>query len=117
MDPDEFFANKEMTFEEMLSKMYRIKDFDIQVHQALLGFKKPVKCGKVQDELENETVAVYRSLQKLTKAGLCKKEKRLLKGGGHYMVYSHISFHNARDSLLDKMEHWYEQAKRIAENR
>jgi len=117
VNPDDFFSDKDMSFEEMLSKMYRIKDFDLQIHQALLSFKKPEKCSKVQIEVENQTVAVYRSLQKLTKAGLCKKEKRLLKGGGHYMVYSHISFHNARDTLLEKLDLWYETAKKITENR
>ncbi len=118
MDPDKFFQNKDsLTFEEFVSQLYNLKEFDKKVHVVLQRSKKPQRCEMIKKKMDRDTVAVYRSLQKLVNAGLCLKERRPLKSGGHYMEYSGISYDDARDPLLDKINMWHKDCKKIIENR
>jgi predicted transcriptional regulator len=117
MDPDDFFGEENMSFEDFLAKLYNLKDFDKEVHRVILKSKKPQRCEMVKKKLDRDTVAVYRSLQKLVRAGLCQKDRKPLKAGGHYMEYSGISYDDARDPLLEKMDQWYKECKTIIENR
>jgi len=70
MDPDTLFK-EDLTFEMFLEKVYKLKDFDKQVHFTLLQAKKPMRCEQVNKKMKTDTVKVYRSLQKLTKAAWC----------------------------------------------
>ena len=117
MNPDDFFKQENMSFEDFLSKLYHLKDFDKEVHRVILKTKRPQRCEMVKKKVNRDTVAVYRSLQKLVKAGLCQKDRRPLKAGGHYMEYSGISYEDARDTLLEKINKWYKECKTIIENR
>ena len=117
MDPDDFFKDTEMTFEDFINRLYNIKEFDQKVHSVLMRSKKPLRCEMIKKKLDRDTVAVYRSLQKLARAGLCQKDRRPLKSGGHYMEYSGISYDDARDPLLEKVNVWHKQTKKIIDNR
>jgi len=85
-------------------------------HLALRA-KKPLLCKEVESRSKTETVKVYRSLQKLVRAGLCNKIRKPLKGGGHFMVYEAVSYDNARESLEAKVNQWYKTTKNIISNR
>ena len=117
MDPDEFFSGEGMSFENFLSRLYRLKEFDKEVHRVIMKSKKPLRCEMVKKKVDRDTVAVYRSLQKLVKAGLCIKDRKPLKAGGHFMEYSGVSYDDARDPLMEKMDLWYKECKSIIENR
>jgi predicted transcriptional regulator len=117
MDPEDFFKEPDMSFERFLSKLYKIREFDKRVYFVLLKAKKPVRCEEVNAKLDRDQVAVYRSLQKLVKAGICKKVRLPLEEGGHFMQYSAISYDDARAQLLDKVKTWYKMSCTIIENR
>jgi len=116
MDPDTLFK-EDLTFEMFLEKVYKLKDFDKQVHFTLLQAKKPMRCEQVNKKMKTDTVKVYRSLQKLTKAGLVEKTKMSIARGGHYMIYEGVEYDDSRDVVLEKVEEWYKTTKRIIENR
>jgi len=117
MDPEDFFKEEGMSFETFVSKLYNLREFDKQVYVVLLKSKKPMRCEMVKKKVDRDTVAVYRALQKLTKAGLCQKDRRPLKSGGHYMEYSAISHDDAREPLQEKLDLWYKECKMIIDNR
>ena len=58
MDPEEFFKEKDMNFEQMLCKMYNLKEMDMEVHSTLKEFKKPQKCSIVQKKMDNTSVTI-----------------------------------------------------------
>ena len=117
MDPEEFFKEEDMSFEKFMSKLYNLKEFDKRVYFVLLKSKKPLRCEEVRAKLDRDEVAVYRSLQKLTKASLCKKERIPLSTGGHYMQYSSISYDDARPMMNEKVRSWYKQTMGIIEKK
>ncbi len=52
---------------------------------------------------------VHRSLQRLVRCGMCRKEKHVLKKGGHYYLYGAIPPETAKDMLKDCIEKWHKK--------
>ena len=51
MDPDDFFKDTEMTFEDFINRLYNIKEFDQKVHSVLMRSKKPLRCEMIKKKL------------------------------------------------------------------
>jgi predicted transcriptional regulator len=51
---------------------------------------KPLTLDEISKEADRDRTTVFRSLQKLVKAGICNKETKTMKEGGYYHVYSSI---------------------------
>jgi predicted transcriptional regulator len=76
------------------------------------GPKKPDQLAK---KMKKDQTTVYRSLQKLISCGICFREKKNLKRGGYYHVYTAISPEVLKKKISDCIMEWNTNMERALE--
>ncbi|MCD6542647.1 MAG: ArsR family transcriptional regulator [Thermoplasmata archaeon] len=96
---------------DIIKKMLNLKDLDVVVYKNLLRQRRKVKVNDLSHIVGRDRSTVQRSLNRLVKAGLCRKEKRIMRNGGYYYIYSVKEAEEIRDIIEKCLEEWYTKIK------
>ena len=90
--------------------IFNLNELDIRVYNELKK-RGNMRANELAQYLNRERSTVYRSLQKLTKCGICIKKTKNLKKGGYYHRYSCSEIKNIQKSADQCLEKWYHLIK------
>ena len=80
------------TLKDLFIYIYDLSPLDMDFLLTLIKYSdKQMTLEDLSKAVNRDKSTVFRSLQKLTGLGICVKESRTLKEGGHFYVYSSIS--------------------------
>ena len=80
------------TLKDLFIYIYDLSPLDMDLLLTLIKYNdKQMTLEDLSKAVNRDKSTVFRSLQKLTGLGICVKESRTLKEGGHFHVYSSIS--------------------------
>lgn len=104
MDSQKMFSGA-ATCEDIMQCFFNLNDFELKLYMALVksGPKKPDQLAK---KVKKDQTTVYRSLQKLISCGICFREKKNIKRGGYYHVYSAIPPEVLKEKITDCVDQW-----------
>jgi predicted transcriptional regulator len=104
MDSQKMFSGA-ATCEDVMQCFFNLNDFELRLYQTLVksGPKKPEQLSK---KVKKDQTTVYRSLQKLISCGICFREKKTIKRGGYYHVYSAIPPKLLKKKIQDCLLQW-----------
>jgi predicted transcriptional regulator len=93
------------TCEDVMQCFFNLNEFEMQLYLTLVktGPKKP---GELAKKVKKDGTTVYRALQKLISCGICFREKKTIKRGGYYHVYSAISPEILKKKIQDCVYQW-----------
>ena len=91
--------------------IFNLNDLDIKVYKELKK-KDDIRADELADILHKERSTVYRSLQKLTKCGICIKKTKTLEKGGYYHQYTCSNNRTIKKSAEKCLEDWYHLMKK-----
>ncbi len=97
--------------EEALQCAFDLKNLDLKVYK-ILQKNGEQRADEIAKEINKERSTVYRSLQKLTKCGICnKKRNNIKKGGGYYHTYECNNSEKIKIKLEECIDNWYKKMK------
>ena len=97
--------------EDAVKCIFNLNELDIMIFKKLKK-KGPIRADELAILLHKERSTVYRSLQKLTRCGICIKQTKNIKQGGYYHTYSvceNIKIKKTAEQCLDE---WYQHIKK-----
>jgi predicted transcriptional regulator len=92
--------------------IFNLNELDIKVYKEL-RMRGDIRADELAKILNKERSTVYRSLQKLTKCGICIKKTKTLEKGGYYHHYTCSKDGIIRKSAEKCLEDWYLLMKKI----
>ncbi len=95
---------------DVIQYIFDLNKLDIEIYQILKKIKK-TRPQTLSKKLSRERSTIYRSLQKLTKAGLCIKKINKIKTGGYYYTYEINNSEKIKKNLEHCIENWYKKMK------
>ena len=100
---------------DILQFIFNLNSADIEV------FRKLKQTGEVEAKvlaklLNKERSTIYRSLQRLTKSGLCEKNKKIIESGGYYHTYNCKGTKITSKRIETCLDNWYYQMKKSLTN-
>jgi predicted transcriptional regulator len=98
--------SKKICCDDIISCIFDFNNLDIEVYKKLKE-KGELKTQDLAYLLKRERSTVYRSLQKLTKCGLCIKKTNKIKKGGHYYTYKSIDNNLIKSKIESCINDWY----------
>lgn len=97
---------KKICCNDIIGCIFDFNNLDIEVYKKLKE-KGESKTQDLANILKKERSTVYRSLQKLTKCGLCIKKTNKINIGGHYHTYKSIDSKLVKMKLESCINEWY----------
>ena len=95
----------------IIKKILNLRDLDVVVYKNLLRLGRKARVNDLSHIVKKDRSTVQRSLNRLVKAGLCRKEKRIMRNGGYYYIYSVKEPEEMRDTIGKCLEEWYTKIK------
>jgi len=83
-----------------------LNELDMKVYRHLSTDTK--RADEIAEKIGKDRSTIHRSLQKLISCGLCKRERHLLDGGGHYYVYTAVPPEIVKKTVKSCIDSWYE---------
>lgn len=102
--------NQEMCCDDVIKYLYNLNKLDIKVYKTLSKTKE-LKTNDLANQLNKERSTIYRSLQRLSYCGLCKKKTKTLKKGGYYYIYEPVKKNEIKKNLESCIELWSQKMK------
>lgn len=96
--------------DEAIKCIFNLNTLDINIYKKLKQIG-PTQAKNLANHLNKERSTVYRSLQKLTNCGICKKKVKTLPQGGYYHIYHCCSIEHLRRNAEECLEKWYSDLK------
>jgi len=106
--------DKNLCCDDVIKFIFDLNSLDIKVFNKLKE-ENEIRADTLAKQLRRERSTVYRSLQKLTFAGLCSKKTKKIESGGYYHVYSLNNIHKTKEKLDQCIEDWYQKMKQTIE--
>jgi predicted transcriptional regulator len=78
------------TVKDLFVYLYDLSPLELDLLLILNRINEPLTLDEISKEADRDRTTVFRSLQKLVKAGICNKETKTIKDGGYYHIYSPI---------------------------
>lgn len=105
----------QMKCDDAIKCVFDLKDLDLRVYKKLKQVG-PIRANELASHLNRERSTVYRSLQKLSKCGICKKITKTLKEGGYYHIYQCNSSKKIQKKAQKCLDRWYLNVKKTLES-
>ena len=99
-----------MQCDEAIKCVFDLNKLDINVYKELKKTGE-ARADELASHLNKERSTVYRSLQKLTDAGICKKITKTIEHGGYYHVYQCNNIADVQKKARECLDSWYETVK------
>ena len=96
---------------DLLCCAFGLRSSEIDVYFSLLGGTRTVE--DLEGKIDRDRSTVQRILQKLDSKGLIEREKKRIERGGYFYVYRAISTEAVKQQILEQLEHWYTETKRL----
>ncbi|MBS3778735.1 MAG: HTH domain-containing protein [Candidatus Thermoplasmatota archaeon] len=103
-----------MKCDEAIKCVFNLNKLDLRVYKKLKEIG-PIRANELAKHLNRERSTVYRSLQKLSKVGMCRKITKTLDRGGYYHVYRCDSIENIKKQAQKCLDSWYTNVKKTLE--
>ena len=104
-------SNQEMCCDDVIKYIYNLNLLDIEVYKKLCKTKE-LRANELAKLINKERSTVYRSLQRLSSCGLCKKKTNTLKKGGYYHTYIAVNKKYIKKDLEKCIEEWSQKMKK-----
>ena len=101
---------KNICCDDIIQCIYELNTLDINIYNKLKT-QKEARPQILAKQINKERSTVYRSLQKLTCAGLIDKNTKTLSQGGQYHTYSIKNSKETRKQLSEYIDNWYKKMK------
>ena len=100
--------------DDAIKCVFNLNSLDLKVYKKLkqLG---PIRANELANHLNRERSTVYRSLQKLSKCGVCQKTTKTLDQGGYFHEYSCNSIIDIQKEAINCLDQWYLSVKHTLE--
>lgn len=95
---------------DIMKRILDLRDTDIVVYRELLKIKK-ARVKDISKIIGRDRTTIQRSLNRLVNAGLCYKEKKIIKNGGCFYVYHVRESEEIRSILESCLDKWYYKIK------
>lgn len=102
--------NKKICCNDIIQCIFDLNKLDIEIYKKVQK-SKDVTPQILAKQLKKERSTTYRSLQKLTCAGLLTKETKTIDSGGYYHVYTSKNTEEIKQNLDDCIDNWYKKMK------
>jgi len=103
--------NQKICCNDIIQCIFDLNQLDIEIYKELQKAKE-VRPQTLTRQLKKERSTIYRSLQKLTCAGLCSKKTKTIDSGGYYYTYVSKSSNEIQDHLEKCIDEWYKKMKK-----
>ena len=103
-------TSKNICCDDVIRCIFDFNNLDINVYKKLKEDGE-LKAQELAYKLKKERSTVYRSLQKLTKCGLCIKKTNKIEAGGHYHTYECINSKLVKIKIESCINDWYKSMK------
>ena len=98
---------EDMACDGLLECVHGLKDLDRQCFRTLVDAVEPTTVDELAEQVDRERSTVYRSLQRLAKAGFVHKEQINYENGGYYHVFSPADADELADEFQRVLNDWY----------
>lgn len=99
-----------MQCDEAIRCVFDLNKLDVNVYKELKKMGES-RADELALFLNKERSTMYRSLEKLTHAGICKKVRRTLTQGGYYYVYQCNNITDVQKKAQNCLDSWYNSVK------
>jgi predicted transcriptional regulator len=103
-------TSKKICCDDIIRCIFDFNNLDLNVYKKLKEDGEST-AQNLSDKLKKERSTVYRSLQKLTKCGLCIKKTNKINTGGHYHTYKCIESELIKKKIESCINEWYKSMK------
>jgi len=103
-------SSKKICCDDVIKCIFDFNDLDLNVYK-ILKEDGELKAQDLSYKLKKERSTVYRSLQKLTKCGICIKKTNNINTGGHYHTYKCIDSKSVKLKIESCINDWYKSMK------
>ncbi|MFO7677429.1 MAG: helix-turn-helix domain-containing protein [Thermoplasmatota archaeon] len=96
--------------QEVLSCVFNLNNLDFTVYNTLKETGE-IRADNLAQLLHKERSTIYRSLQKLTSCGLCKKTIKTIPSGGYFHTYTCTDPKQIKKEIETCIDNWYMHMK------
>lgn len=101
---------KNICCDDVIQCIYELNALDLEIYNKLKKHKE-ARPQTLAVKLNKERSTIYRSLQKLTCAGLISKNTNILPKGGQYHIYKIKDEEQTKKQLKSMIDEWYKKMK------
>jgi len=101
------YLRSDMECEGLLECVHGLTDLDRQCYRVLVGTEEPLSVDEVSESVDRERSTVYRSIQRLMRAGFVRKNQVNYEDGGYYYVYYPTDVEEVTDEMRRMLNEWY----------
>lgn len=112
MKPD--FDAEDVGCNNVLECLYSLSKLDKKILETLSD-EEEYRSSELAEELERDQSTIYRSLERLVSCGMVYKEKKTIRKGGYYYLYSARPRGLVKEEAKKCLNDWYEQMKEAIE--
>lgn len=103
--------NQNICCDDVIQCIFNLNSLDLTVYKTLKKTDE-LRADDLAKKLRKERSTVYRSLQKLTCAGLVTKKTKNIVKGGYYHTYKSNSDFKIKQKLENCIDEWYKKMKK-----
>ena len=103
--------NQNICCDDVIQCIFNLNNLDLTVYKTLKKTDE-ARADDLAKQLKKERSTVYRSLQKLTCAGLVTKKTKNIPKGGYYHTYQSNSGFKTKETLENCIDEWYKKMKK-----
>jgi predicted transcriptional regulator len=96
---------------DVLQCVFELNKLDFNIYK-ILKIVGETRADALAKKMKKERSTVYRSLQKLTSCGLCKKKTKTIGSGGYYHIYSSNDPKKVKKDMESCIDRWYKEMKK-----
>lgn len=97
--------------EDVIKCVFNLNNLDLKVYKKLKQ-KNNLRADQLSKLLKKERSTIYRSLQKLTSCGICKKKTNNLEKGGYCHTYHCKDTKKISKEAEKCLDKWYKTMKK-----
>lgn len=101
------YLRSDMQCEGLLECFHGLTDLDRECYRVLVESDEPLKVDDISDSVDRERSTVYRSVQRLMRAGFVQKEQMNYDDGGYCYVYYPTDLDEVTDDMQRMLNDWY----------
>ncbi|MFO7992094.1 MAG: helix-turn-helix domain-containing protein [Thermoplasmata archaeon] len=109
------FSAENIGCDNVLDCLYNLSKMDKEV-LSLMSEDEEYRSRDIAERIDKDQSTAYRILEKLVGCGLVYKEKKTIRNGGYYYVYSARPIDKVREEAEQCLENWYSDMKKALED-
>jgi predicted transcriptional regulator len=98
---------RDLQCESLLDCFHGLNELDREVFRLLIEADEPCTVDELADRVDRERTTAYRSVRRLTEAGVVVRERRSGEAGSYYHVFSPADPEEVADAMQRLLNDWY----------